>query len=213
MKCDICKNLIGFIETKCCYESVVEASNRELRTLVSELRIENLKLRYEVTELKKGTRLKFQEEANLKLRFQISKLENKNQEGRDTIDVLTKKNEELKRELSALTLSIKAYPVVRAGDRFNALKWEEMQVEIEEQQRLIHALRFQIKGRDKDIEILKEENFKLNEQAKVDKELNANWICCQCHDKLRENAVYNRCAIKIMPGCRIGLPDDMFKVT
>ncbi len=133
MKCDICKNLnfgIGFIETKCCYESVVEAHNNELRTLVSELRIEllkkkeesfgkdwqnvlennllrkenkelrieSLKLRYEVTALKKGTRLKFQEEANLKLRFQISKLENKNQEGRDTIDVLTKKNEELKDE-------------------------------------------------------------------------------------------------------------------
>ncbi len=140
MKCDICKNLIGFIEKKCCYESVVLANRKLLQKvkyheLLEKLRLhpydrtdheferENERLREKNTELKERENLLRKEIQ--KLNQQIERLVERNEE-------LWKRNEkviiefweertensELKRKLEMVALQIKVSPDKTEGIDF-----------------------------------------------------------------------------------------------
>ncbi len=120
---------------------------------------------------------------------------------------LRKENEELKEKT---TLGIHK----AAQTTLNVAKWHEMQSEIEEQQRLIHSLRFHIKGRDEEKERAQNKMDEICQELKIEQTLNPDpwtliWNLSRANDELTGLAMESwRDKRDRMEGKHRGLPED-----
>ncbi len=237
--------------SECYYKSdglaykYIEGRNKELREVISSLRVNNLSLKFEVKELIRGSRLKLQEEANFELSNKIYKLEVQNKEGRDAIDQLTRIADLYNTLNNKIIIEERINEQYKIEQKELLKRIEELKLELLRREELVMANRelvkkvkyheslkklklhpydlpanYQLEMLKSKNEKLKEEVAELKEQAKVDKELNANWVCHKCYEELRPEIPRSP---RSFPDiwlckdanckCHRGLPDDMFKVT